>query len=283
MKKIEEKLHDYQKKIANIAVATSDSVKVEEPVATSDSAEVEAPVATNDSAEVKESAVTSDSAEVEDSTVTSDTAGVEDSAVTSDSAGVEEDPDQPTDAEIEDQVGEVEHELQGNPGYVGKFQALQNRLDAVKNQLDALSTKGVDSGTLQAYYDRVNALSVQINEGIAKVSQVQSKIQEKIKTDDRIQEKAPVAEVPVMKPWNIKFNKKLDAKTLSNLNIIVLDQNQNLVETTYTYSEETKTITVTPLQQYKVGETYTLFIGKEIAGSDGTSLKNAIKMNFSTK
>lgn len=253
--KIEEQLHHYQTKVSHIAVATSDSAEVKEPV------------------------VTNDSAEVEESTVTGDSTTV----VTSDSTYIEEDADQPTDDEIEEQVGEVEHELQDNPGYAGKLHALQNRLAAVTKQLDALSAKGFDPERLQVYYDRITALHVKIDGVLATIGQVQTKIQEKIKTDDRIEEKAPVVEKSPVKPWYIKFNKKLDAQTLSNLDIVVLDQNQNLVETTFTYSESDKTITVSPLQQYKLGETYTLFIGKEISDTNGKSLKNAIKMNFSIK
>ena len=66
--------------------------------------------------------------------------------------------DELTDEEIEEEVEAVEKELQNNQGYIGKFKALQNRLNAVTNRLDRLSLKGVESTLLTERYNRIKEL-----------------------------------------------------------------------------------------------------------------------------
>lgn len=188
-----------------------------------------------------------------------------------------------TDAEIEDEVEEVEEDLKENQGYVGKFHALQNRLNAITKQLDSLASKGMDSTILAERYDRVVALTNEVEEALATVNQIQDQIQEEIEKDYTVQEKTSVTDAPLTKEWNIKFSKILDTTTLSNLDIIVLDAERSLVETTVNYSDTSQTVTISPLQPYKAGETYTLYIGKGISGKDGSDLVNSVKMNFTVQ
>jgi hypothetical protein len=63
----------------------------------------------------------------------------------------------------------------------------------------------------------------------------------------------------------------------------VLDANENLVEVQLSYDKQTNTLKVVPTQPYKSGETYTLYIGKDIEGENGFSLKHAVKVEFTVE
>ncbi len=191
-----------------------------------------------------------------------------------------DDDDELTDEEIEEEVENVEKELQNNQGYAGKFKALQNRLNAVAKRLDELSAKGVDSAVLTERYNRVMELHNAVAEAAATIMQIEDKVKETIENDDKVIEEAPADDVPLTKEWNIKFSGELDETTLSELDIVVINGEQGLVETAISYSAATKTVVITPLQPYKAGETYMLYIGKEISGKTGLDLKNSVKMEF---
>lgn len=188
-----------------------------------------------------------------------------------------------TDEEIEEQIKEVEDKLKEHQGYIGKFNSLQNQLNAVTKQLDVLSSKGFDRTILAERYDRIASLSQELAEVLAHIKDVQDQVKEAIKKDTTVEEIPPVTTIPPTKEWKIKFNKKLDKNTLSNLDIIVMDSEKNIIETTFSYSDKTETVTITSLQHYTAGETYTLYIGKQIAANNGLTLKNSYKMNFSIK
>ncbi|PAQ12901.1 hypothetical protein CD798_17305, partial [Bacillaceae bacterium SAOS 7] len=191
-----------------------------------------------------------------------------------------DDSDQDTD-DADDESDDVENDLEDNPGYSGKFKALQNRLNAVTNRLDSLSAKAIDEVALTERYDRVKALQSEVGAVLLTINQIQDKVTKEIEQDDAVEEKESVKEKDLMKEWKIQFSKALDEKTLSELDIIVLDQDKNLVETTFTYSVATKSVTISPLQPYQSGKTYTLYIGKKISSKEGKGLKNSVKMNFS--
>jgi predicted RNase H-like nuclease (RuvC/YqgF family) len=186
----------------------------------------------------------------------------------------------PTDEEIEQEVEEIEEDVQENPSYVGKFRALENRLNAVRNRLDALSSKIGDQALLQERYDRVEALRMEIQQVVNDMENVQKKIKEQIKKDGTAEEKGTVTGVPATKEWMVKFNKSLNEQTLSEMDFVVLDTEGNLVETTIQYVAVKKTVKIIPLQPYKSGQTYTLYIGKEIKDAKGLRLKKAVKMKF---
>lgn len=200
---------------------------------------------------------------------TGDSAGVITSPSTKDSAGVETDNDEE----------DLEKELKQYSGYIGKFSALENRLNAVTNQLNKLSSKGVAEEELQARIDRVNALQKDIDKTLETLNEVQNKVKEKIQKDTTVKERKHV-KAKANKKWKIKFSQHLDKKTLSHLDIVILDANQNIIETTISYSHKDKAVTVNPAQPYKVGETYTLYIGKEIQSAKGLNLENSVKMTF---
>ncbi|MFK2827099.1 Ig-like domain-containing protein [Bacillus sp. B190/17] len=207
---------------------------------------------------------------------------IEDNELT-DTGDQEEAEAEDDDQDADDDEDEVENEVKEHPGYMGKFKALHNRLNAVTKQLDSLSSRGADKAALKERYDRIAALHKDIDAVLAAITQIQDKVKEEIDKDETVEERTPVKNAPVTKEWRIKFSKKLDAATLSELDIVVLDEQRNLVETTFSYSDATKTITVSPLQPYEAGKTYTLYIGKKISDTAGTNLKNSVKMNFTVK
>ncbi|SFA53303.1 Ig-like domain-containing protein [Parageobacillus thermantarcticus] len=196
------------------------------------------------------------------------------------SEGVEEGP---TDEEIEQEVEEIEEDVQENPSYIGKLHALENRLNAVKNRLDALSSKISDQALLQERYDRIEALRTEIQQLLSSMDNIGKKIKEQIEKDEEAEEKETVTGVPATKEWAVKFNKSLDEQTLSEIDFVVLDADGNVVETTIQYEDAERTVKVIPLQPYKSGQTYTLYIGKEIKDMKGLSLKKAVKMKFVVK
>lgn len=182
-----------------------------------------------------------------------------------------------TDEEIQQEVEEITEELDERPGYTGKFNALQNQLSAVSKRLDSLEAKGADTAERR---ERVAILQEDVKTVLASISTIQEKVKETVKKDKKAEEKKAVQTKEAAKEWKIKFSKSLDETTLSELDIVVLDTEQNLVETTLNYDVKTSAVTVTPGQPYQAGQTYTLYIGKGIAGTDGVDLKNSVKMNF---
>lgn len=207
----------------------------------------------------------------DDKTTSGDTAGV----TTKNSADV----DTNNDASEEDIEKELEKELRQYSGYLGKFGALENRLNAVSKKLNQLASKGVSEEELQARIDRVNELQNEIDKTLETLTDVQNKVKEKIQKDTKVKKKKPV-KAKANKKWKIKFSQKLDKKTLTHLDIVILDSKQNIIETTLSYSHKDKTVTVNPAQPYKVGESYTLYIGKDIQSEKGLNLENSIKMEF---
>ncbi|MBM7648451.1 hypothetical protein JOC78_001393 [Bacillus ectoiniformans] len=281
--KIEEFLIAYKAKLASMEEkeeTEKDTDVPEEENQTPEEQEQELPAEGTDEEPVNDDETTEEQTPQEPAD--EENAGVEEPAdhATAQSEDVIVDEDL-TDTEIEEEVEEVENEVKAFPGYAGKFHALENRLNAVTNQLNALSRKGADSAALKERYDRIATLKAEITAIVAQIKGIQENVNEEIEKDESVLEKAPVEDVATTKEWTIKFNQRLDEKTLSELDIIILDEEKNLVETTFSYSSKTKSITVSALQPYEAGSTYTLYIGKKISGLNGKDLKNSVKMNFS--
>lgn len=180
-----------------------------------------------------------------------------------------------------DDDDEVEKELKKYPGYHGKFNSLKNRLNAVSNQLNSLESKGVTSEELQQRYDHIEDLTYQINFILSSFEDIETKIKEKVKKDKKAKKIERKDAVEQNKSWYIKFSKELDPKTLSDLDIVVFDENDNLIETVILYASQV--VTVTPMQSYESGKTYTLYIGKDIKSEQGYKLSNSVKMQFNVK
>lgn len=198
----------------------------------------------------------------------------------SDGDDLDDDSEEDDDSEdSDDDDDDLDDDLDDEPGYRGKFNALQNRLNAVSLQLDKLEAKGGDAAAIESRRARLTATSGQVTEALAALGQIEQKVRRDFDDDD-VEEKAAKLGVALAKDWTITFNKKLDDATLSTLDIVVLNAAGNLVETEFVYNDATKSISMQPLQPYTPGETYTLYVSKGVASTDGARLQSAVKMTF---
>ena len=92
----------------------------------------------------------------------------------------------------------------------------------------------------------------------------------------------PKFNVPVNKEWTVEFNLPLDIRTITDKNIYITDKNGNMISMLYIIdrqNNDVSKVTITPINNYKQGETYTLWI-KDIKGTNGTIIKQNVKMEF---
>jgi len=88
-------------------------------------------------------------------------------------------------------------------------------------------------------------------------------------------------DVPENKIWSVKFNEPVLKSTVNDQNIYVMDNNGQKQNIEVTLAADSKTVQVTPLENYKSGNNYTLYISHTISPiSSQTYLKNNIKMQF---
>lgn len=186
--------------------------------------------------------------------------------------------------DLEDELAEeIDGAVEEYNEYTGKFKALSNRLDGISKQLDNLITRGLDPALGAERTARIEELKVKLQASIDKITAVQDQVIDKIQKDHTAKVEDPKEETLTTKPWNIRFNKKLNEATLSELNIVVYDEQHQLIETTITHDAANKTVIVQPTQPYKVGSKYTLYIGKELSSEGGQKLKNSVKMQFTIR
>lgn len=189
-----------------------------------------------------------------DSTTQSAVTGTTDGAITSD----------------DDNEQENINESCRGQSFVGKLNALNNRLDALK-----ISSDDQD-------YSKVSELKDKINNELKKLSGLNSKLF--LKLQSKLNQKSYESrqkQVPTDKVWKVKFNKKVDADTARNLEAFVFDSNNNLLNTTSDYNTSDGSLYIKADDGYKSGEKYTLYIGSKDNVSN--QLKNQVKMSFDIK
>ncbi|UZQ50257.1 immunoglobulin-like domain-containing protein [Clostridium kluyveri] len=84
------------------------------------------------------------------------------------------------------------------------------------------------------------------------------------------------------KEWQIKFTKAADAATVNKDNVYVVDSKGNKVDIKVSYGLD-NILKVTPINPYKSGEKYYLYITKAVKAKDGTSLVNELRYQFTIK
>ncbi|UZQ50261.1 cadherin-like beta sandwich domain-containing protein [Clostridium kluyveri] len=84
------------------------------------------------------------------------------------------------------------------------------------------------------------------------------------------------------KKWQIKFTKPADAATVTKNNVYVVNSKGIKVEAEISYGSD-NLLKVTPVELYKSGETYYLYITKGVKAKDGTSLVNELRYQFTVK
>jgi|GEM_PF-3476539 len=91
----------------------------------------------------------------------------------------------------------------------------------------------------------------------------------------------PKENVEPGKTWTINFKGQLDANTANATNMIVFDSKGNIVKVKVDVEGDGKTVTITPVNgSYNFGETYTLYINKNVKSAGGASLKSAYVLKF---
>lgn len=89
-------------------------------------------------------------------------------------------------------------------------------------------------------------------------------------------------DVQVNKAWSIKLNAPVLASTVTDQNIYVVDNSGQHQNVTVSLAADTKTIQVIPLENYKLGASYTLYILKTVASAapNSIALKSSLRMQF---
>lgn len=89
-------------------------------------------------------------------------------------------------------------------------------------------------------------------------------------------------DVPINKVWSIKLSSSISASTVNDQNIYVVDSSGQHQNVKVSLAADTKMIQVTPLENYKSGESYTLYILKALASASPNSiaLKSNLRMQF---
>ncbi len=88
--------------------------------------------------------------------------------------------------------------------------------------------------------------------------------------------------VDAAKEWNIKFTKPADSSTITADNVFVTDLAGKKVDVKLSYGSD-KILKVTPVNAYKSGETYYLYITKNVIAKDKTTLVNEMRYQFTIK
>lgn len=104
-----------------------------------------------------------------------------------------------------------------------------------------------------------------------------------VRASDSYMDKGIKLDVQSRKTWKINFNAVLNATTINNNNVFVKDQYDKTIATTVSLSNDKKSILVSPKDEYKSGETYTLFITNSVLSVNGKKLIKSAKMKFKIK
>jgi N-acetylmuramoyl-L-alanine amidase len=86
-------------------------------------------------------------------------------------------------------------------------------------------------------------------------------------------------DISINKVWTIKFNNELDPDSINTDNIVVLNDKNEEVKIKVE-CKDSKTVSVSPLESYEEGKTYTLLIKDQVKSKDGNKIKTPIRMKF---
>jgi inhibitor of cysteine peptidase len=78
----------------------------------------------------------------------------------------------------------------------------------------------------------------------------------------------------------VPFGAALMGATVSRSNVYVVDEQGDRMPVARELGDSGKSIIVSPLRQYELGKTYTLYIRKSVRYSSGSEIKNGIKQKF---
>ena len=92
------------------------------------------------------------------------------------------------------------------------------------------------------------------------------------------------ANVAKDKGWTIKFNKSIENIILTSESVYILDSFGNKIAATLSVGDDKKSVKVKPVEDYKLAQTYYLFISRNIYGDQKTQLTiEGYRMMFTTE
>ncbi|WP_345244051.1 Ig-like domain-containing protein [Pontibacillus salipaludis] len=192
-----------------------------------------------------------------------------------------------TDVTEQEEEEELENYDDQADSFSGKLQAQHNKLDAVERYINHLSDwsekrLGLNhsyTDQLKELYDELAELRQSVNEMEGELEKKEKEVAEKVE-DENKEDFGSKENINSDKVWNIQFNADLSAQAVDQLNFIVFDEEMKVVPVQVSYDEVSKTVSLAPEKSYNSGETYTLFIAKDITSEQGIGLKQAVQMNF---
>ncbi|MFS1517089.1 Ig-like domain-containing protein [Bacillus sp. SCS-151] len=84
-----------------------------------------------------------------------------------------------------------------------------------------------------------------------------------------------------LKRWEISFNEQVRTKSVAYDRVYIIDNQNKRLKTDLQVSSNGKTITITPLEQYKTDTKYWLYIDKSVRSVNMDPLKKSVIMPFS--
>ncbi|GGD05979.1 Ig-like domain-containing protein [Pontibacillus salipaludis] len=192
-----------------------------------------------------------------------------------------------TDVKEQEEEEELENYDDQADSFSGKLQAQHNKLDAVERYINHLSDwsekrLGLNhsyTDQLNELYDELAELRQSVNEMEEELEKREKEVTEKVEDGEK-EDFGSKENINSDKVWNIQFNADLSAQAVDQLNFIVFNDEMKVVPVQVSYDEVSKTVSLAPEKSYNSGETYTLFIAKDITSEQGIGLKQAVQMNF---
>lgn len=124
-------------------------------------------------------------------------------------------------------------------------------------------------------------LSVTATDDSGNISEVKDITVKAVTTSEIYKEWESKQNVPINKVWTVKFNYELDETTISNENIFIQHNQQNIEGIKISLNEDKKSVKVeAPVEGYKKGEKYILYIEKGIKSVTGKTLNTPVKFEF---
>jgi len=184
-----------------------------------------------------------------------------------------------TDTEMENEYENEDSQV--NNSFYGKLNAIMNKLNTVKRQLNRLSSS--NSEDISNLNNRTDELINQVKASMDKVSNIQSEnvTSLKSKSDKKIMENQNVNEQK--KSWKIHFTKSVDSETINSKNIMVVDSKNNIVDVDVSYNQDSNDIIIEAKDGFIKSQSYSILISSDVKSADGKRLPKTIEKRFSVQ
>lgn len=184
---------------------------------------------------------------------------------------------------VEGQSEEFEKEYENEDkevsnSFYGKLNAIMNRLDTIKRQLNRVSS--LDNEDISKINNRTDELINQVKASMDKLSNLQKQNVENLrnKPNKRTMETQKINEQKRI--WKIHFNKSVNPETINSKNIMVVDSKNNIVDIDVSYNEVSKDVIIEAKDGFIKSESYSILIGDDVKAQDGKKLSRPIEKIF---